>query len=239
MASRPGGGDHEGAQALAEGLVVHPDRRGLHDRLVAREQVLDLLREQVLPARDDHLVVAALHEQTPRVVDAADVAGGHQPVDHVLGAAAGVALEQHLVAHEDAARAARRHLDAPLVVELEHGSARRPAGGAGGGAHVRGRGDRGPGHLGGAVEVVERVAELVHPLGGQVAGQRGAAGGHHGERRGVVAAAHLGRQLQDPLHHHRHHHQRVRARALDRGQAVLGIELAGDAPAWSPAASPG
>ena len=39
----------------------------------------------------------------PALVEAADVAGRHQPVDHVLVAAAGVALEQHLVADEDAA----------------------------------------------------------------------------------------------------------------------------------------
>ena len=46
-------------------------------------------------------------EQAALVVEVADVAGGHQAVDHVLRAAAGVALEQHLVADEDAARLAR------------------------------------------------------------------------------------------------------------------------------------
>ena len=71
------------------------------------EQVLDLAREDVLAAGDDHLVVAAVDEQAAARVEVADVAGRHQAVDDVLAAAAGVALEQHLVADEDAAGLAR------------------------------------------------------------------------------------------------------------------------------------
>ena len=131
---------------------------------VVGEQVLDLAREDVLAAGDDHLVVAAVDEQPPVLVEVADVAGGHQAVDDVLVAAAGVALEQHLVADEDAAGLALLDLLAVLVVELDDRAARRAAGGARRRAQVLGRGDRRPGDLGRAVEVVEHVAERVHDL---------------------------------------------------------------------------
>ena len=81
--------------------------------VVVGEQVLDLAREDVLAARDDHLVVAAVDEQAPAVVEVADVAGGHQAADDVLAAAAGVALEEHLVADEDAPGLALRRPRCP------------------------------------------------------------------------------------------------------------------------------
>jgi hypothetical protein len=98
--------DDDRLQALAELLVVDAEHRHLGDRLVAGEQVLDLAREHVLAARDDHVVVAAVDEQAALRVEVADVAGRHQAVDDVLAAAARVALELHLVADEDAARLA-------------------------------------------------------------------------------------------------------------------------------------
>jgi hypothetical protein len=49
----------ERLEPLAELLVVDADDRDLVDGVVIGEQVLDLAREDVLPARDDHLVVAA------------------------------------------------------------------------------------------------------------------------------------------------------------------------------------
>ena len=69
----------------------------------AREQLLDLGREDVLAARDDHLVVAPVDVQPPLGVEVADVAGGHQALDDVLVAAARVALELREVADEDPA----------------------------------------------------------------------------------------------------------------------------------------
>src|ERR1700728_1923455 len=146
--------DDERLQALAELLVVHADHRGLLDALVAGEQVLDLAREHVLAAGDDHLVVAAVYEQAPARVHAANVAGAHQPADDLLAATAGVALEDHLVRHEDAAVGAARDLFAVLVEQLDHGPHRRLAGRAGSRAQVGGRGDRGPRNLGGAIQVV-------------------------------------------------------------------------------------
>ena len=106
----------------------------------------------------------------PVVVEVADVAGGEQALVVVLAAAAGVALERHLVADEDAPGLALRDLALALGVDdLDHRPARRQAGGPGRGAQVLGRRDRRPGDLGRAVEVVEVVAEVVHPLRRQLA----------------------------------------------------------------------
>src|SRR2546429_4445457 len=118
----PGG--HEGLERLAEPVVVHADHGDLADGVVLGQEVLDLGGKHVLPAGDDHLVVATLDEQAPLLVDVADVAGGHQPAEDLLVATAGVALEQDLVAPEDAAGLARRHLAALLVEDLQHGAAR-------------------------------------------------------------------------------------------------------------------
>ena len=97
-------------QALAELVVAHPDHGDVADRLVAVKQLLDLLGEDVLAAGDDHVVVAAVDEEAPALVEVADVARGHEAVDDVLAAAARVALEQHLVGHEDPPGLALRDL---------------------------------------------------------------------------------------------------------------------------------
>src|SRR3954454_777977 len=96
--------DHdERLEPPAELVVRDADRGHLDDGVVQRQAVLDLLREDVLTAGDDHLVVAALDVEPAVAVEAADVAGGHQPVDDLLGLPpAGVALEEHAVADEDA-----------------------------------------------------------------------------------------------------------------------------------------
>src|SRR4051794_34919967 len=122
--------DDERAQPLAELLVLDADDGHLADRRVAGEQVLDLAREHVLAARDDHLVVATGDEQAAVLVEVADVARGHQARDDLLAAAAGVLLHRHLVADEDTAGLAGRHLPAVLVEQLHDGAARRAAGGA-------------------------------------------------------------------------------------------------------------
>ena len=166
-ASSPGS-----ALPLAELLVVDAEDRGFLDVVVPLEQLFDLLREDVLPARDDHLVVAAVDEQPPALVEVPDVTRAHQAADDVLVAAPGVALEHHLVAHEDAARLTLLDLAALLVEELDDGPARRAPGGARRGAQVLGGGDGRPRHLGRAVEVVEDVPERVHRAGGQLARER-------------------------------------------------------------------
>src|SRR3954454_14856072 len=122
----------------------------------------------------------------------------------LLVSTAGVALEGELVADEDPARLAGLNVIVVLVHDADDCAARRPAGRAGGGAHVLGGRDRGPGDLGGAVEVVEVVPELVHPRRGELAWKRGAARRRHLEGGEVVAALDFLREAEDPLHHHRY-----------------------------------
>src|SRR4051794_1658523 len=76
--------DDDRLQALAELLVVDAEHGHVGDTLVAGEQVLDLGREDVLAARDDHVVVAAVDVQAPAAVEMAHVAGGHEAVDDLL-----------------------------------------------------------------------------------------------------------------------------------------------------------
>src|ERR1700756_4567523 len=90
--------DDERPQALAELLVVDADRGRLLDRLVAAEELLHLGREHVLPAGDDHLVVAAVDEQTTPAVEMADVARRHEALQLLLGLAPGIALKLGAVA---------------------------------------------------------------------------------------------------------------------------------------------
>src|SRR4051794_34714250 len=162
--------DHESLEPLAELVVVDADRSHLDDRLVPRQAVLDLLREDVLATGDDHLVVAALDVEAAVLVETADVARRHQAVDDLLGlTTAGVALEQHAVADEDASGLPCRHVAAVGIEDLHD---RRPGWLPGRGGclpQVAGRRDRRIGDLGRAVDVVEVVAEVVHPLQGQVA----------------------------------------------------------------------
>src|SRR5690625_7811571 len=55
--SRPRSGRDVGAQSLPELLVVDADDRDLDDAGESHQAVLDLLREDVLTTRDDHVVV--------------------------------------------------------------------------------------------------------------------------------------------------------------------------------------
>ncbi len=216
----------ERLQALAELLVGDADDGGLFDVGVLGEQVLDLAREHVLAAADDHLVVAAVDEQASVRVEVPDVAGAHQPLDDLLAAAAGVAVEDHLVGDEDAPGLAGLDLAAVVVEQLHDRAERRPPGGPGRGAQVGGRRDRRPRHLGRAVEVVEHVAERVHRARRELARERRAADRDHPQRARVVAGDRLCRQLEDALQHHRHDHQRARAVLGDGPQRLLGVEPA-------------
>jgi hypothetical protein len=96
---------------------------------------------------------------------------------------------------------------AVVVVELDDGAARRLAGGAGRLAQVLRRGDRRPGDLGRAVEVVEVVAEgsIQRSTASRAAPSRRPGPRRLGE---VVAVKDLVVELEDPLHHHRHDDQR-------------------------------
>src|SRR4029077_10035109 len=109
--------------------VLDPDHRHVDHRLVVSEQILDLTREDVLAAGDDHLVVAAIDEEATTGVEMADVATAEQPVDRLFAAASSIALEGHLVADEDPADLTPRDLAPVLVVEAHHRATWRPAGG--------------------------------------------------------------------------------------------------------------
>src|SRR4029077_7780894 len=106
------------------------------DPLEVGEAILDLAREDVLPPGNDHLVVAAVDEEAAVLVDVAEGPAGEQAVDRLFVAAAGVALHPHLVADEDPPHIAVRDLLALVIEKLDHGAARRPPGGAGGGTQV-------------------------------------------------------------------------------------------------------
>ena len=67
--------DHEHAQPLAELLVRNADGRRLEHPGMQVQQILDLTREDVLAAGDDHLVIAPVDEQAPRGVEVADITG--------------------------------------------------------------------------------------------------------------------------------------------------------------------
>ena len=180
------------AQPLAELVVVDADDRDLVDRRVVGEQVLDLAREDVLAAGDDHLVVAAVDEQPAVAVEVPDVARRHQAVDRRP-------CRRRRCSPRTASRCRRRSgrsrpaaTSRPsLVVEPHDRAARRAPGGAGRRAQVLGRGDRRPGDLGRAVEVVEDVAELVHDLGrrGRPGSAEPLAAMIRSERRVVAGAA--------------------------------------------------
>ena len=124
-------------QPLAELLVVDADHRGLADRGVGVEGLLDLERVDVLAAGHDHLVVAADDVEPPGLVDPADVAGDHVVAEERLGVARGVALELEAAAHRDPADLALRHLAVGVVEDPQLGADDRLAGGVGRDPQVR------------------------------------------------------------------------------------------------------
>ena len=164
--SAPSASDHEGLQPLAELLVVDADHRDLDDRLVVGEQVLDLAREDVLAAGDDHLVVAAVDEEAAVGVEVADVAAA------TAGRRSPPCRRRRCSPRTDISLPTKIRPTSPardLVARPRRRACTTvPRGGRpavpGRGAQVLGRGDRRVGDLGRAVEVVEVVAEAVHPL---------------------------------------------------------------------------
>jgi hypothetical protein len=84
-------------------LVLDTKCGGLDDVGVTADEVFHLCGEDVLSTGDDHLVVAAADVEQIVLVEVTDVARRHQPVDDLLVAAAGVALEREGVPDEDTA----------------------------------------------------------------------------------------------------------------------------------------
>jgi hypothetical protein len=69
-------------------LVVDADDRDVPHARQARDDVLDLAREDVLAAGDEHLVLAAVDEQAALRVEMSHVARRGQAVEDGLAAAA-------------------------------------------------------------------------------------------------------------------------------------------------------
>src|SRR5205085_11918995 len=123
------------------------------------QQLLDLTREQVLPAGDDHVVVAPIDEQPPIGVEVPDVPSAHQAVDRLLRTAARVTVELEAVADEDTAGTAWPLDGTALGVEqADHRPERDPSRAAWSGAQILRRGERRVRDFGRTVEVVEHVA---------------------------------------------------------------------------------
>lgn len=113
--------DDESGQALAEFVIGHADHRHLGDLRQVRERLLDGAGEDVLAAGDDHLVVAPGHEELAGGIEIADVAGVEHAVGLVRRGRVGVAVEEHVIADEDAAGRAHRHR---TPIRAQHGEFR-------------------------------------------------------------------------------------------------------------------
>ncbi len=101
---------HERDETLPVLLVVDAEDGRFGHLRVRGQRLLDLDRVDVLAAGDDHLVVAADHEQATRIVEVSHVTRCHEAVVEVLGGAGGVAVEQRAAADEDLSHLACRHL---------------------------------------------------------------------------------------------------------------------------------
>src|SRR6478609_12077430 len=111
--------DHERAQPVPPLLVLHAHRGGLDDVGMTADQILHLGGKHVLAARHDHFVVATADVQQAVLVEIADIAGRHEPVDDLLVSPAGVALERKGIADEDPADLTLRKLVAAVVKDLD------------------------------------------------------------------------------------------------------------------------
>src|SRR4051812_21019195 len=89
-------------QCLAELLVLHADHRRVLDVRMLMQTVFDLGREDVLPARHDHVVVTAFDVQASVVVEATHVTGRREVAQSRLVPTARVALKRHPPPGEDA-----------------------------------------------------------------------------------------------------------------------------------------
>jgi hypothetical protein len=218
--------DDERPQALAPLLVRDADDRRIADRRVREQQLLDLAGEDVLPARDDHVVVAAIDEQPAAGVEVADVAARHQPVDDLLRAAAGVALERHRVADEDPAGRADVDVASVVVDDPHPGAARHPADATRLDRQILGRRDRRVGDLGRAVQVVDHRPERRGRAHAQLGAELRAGDEDDPQRREVAAGAGLVAEVEHLPEHHRDDDQRARPVALEVVERELRVEPA-------------
>ncbi len=164
------------------------------------EQILNLEREDVLASGDNHVVIAAIDEPQPGLVEMPGVAGGQQPVDDFLVPAIGVPGKAQAARHEQGAHPPGfGDLAAMFVIAGQPATDGRAADGARRGTKFLRRRDGGSRHLSRAVQVVQHVAERLGGTAAQVRRQRRAGGENDCQRRGVVLGERLGAQVEDTL----------------------------------------
>ena len=149
-----------------------------------------------------------------------------RPVDVLLVAAAGVAVEPGLVADEDPADLVDPERVAVGVEDAHDAARRRPAGRGRGGLEVVRAGDRGQGDLGRAVDVVEDRART----GAAPPSPAWRRGPTRSRRCSAATRCRSGRctsaaEGEDPLQHHGHDDEPVGPVLGDRRQRGLRVEL--------------
>ena len=155
------------------------------------EGLLHLDGIDVLPAGDDHLVVATDHEQPAGRVEVSHVPRGHETVVEVLGGTRGVSVEQRRAAHEDLADLSVGHLAVVGGEDAQLGTVGGSARGVRRRAQVCGGGGGDHARFGGVVVVVDDVAELVHEGGDHVRAHPRARRGGESKRLGAVPVSHV------------------------------------------------
>src|SRR6201999_240989 len=71
---------HDGADRLAPSVIGHPDDRARGYSVNRTDRILDLGRINVLPAADDHVLLAVHQIEEPTLVESTYVTGTTPPV---------------------------------------------------------------------------------------------------------------------------------------------------------------
>ena len=137
------------------------------------KKILDFEREDILAARDDHVVVAAIDEPQAGFVEVPGVAGRQQTVDDLFVSAVGVTGEAQTAGDEKGSDATGfGDLAAILVVDGHRATNGWAADGAGRAPQFVWGGDGGDRNLGGPVQVVQHGAERIVGAATKVGRQR-------------------------------------------------------------------
>src|SRR3954454_9448286 len=210
---------------LAHLLVRHADDRGLRDRGVLVEDLLDLARVDVVAAADDHVLLAVDDEEVAVLVDLGHVARVEPAVAHDLlrgVVAVPVALHEVVAADGDLADLALAHLLAVLVDRLHLHALDRGADRAGlalAVGVVEGRDRRG---LRQPVALEDLAAEGLLEAAQHLDRERRAARDAQPQARRVVVVA-LG-VVEDRVVHRRDALEDRHAVAVDGLQRLAGVE---------------
>src|ERR1700733_7218564 len=126
------------------------------------KKILNFEREDILAARDDHVVVATVDEPQAGFVEVAGVTGREQTVDDLLVSAVGVTGEAQTAGDEKGSDATWfGDLAAILVVDGHRATNGWAGDGAGRAPQFVGGGDGRDRTLGGPVQVVQHGAERI------------------------------------------------------------------------------